>query len=91
MVCNGTGMLHRLHRRPVVHDQPDQLQERHDLLRDGAMTCVDGGNKAAGTTCGTNHGLQRRGTCVACTAGAACTTNPSICKNGTTSCATGAP
>jgi len=54
------------------------------------MTCIDGGNKGAGTNCGTNQVCDGNGMCVNCTAGGGCTTNPSICKNGTTACATGA-
>ena len=54
------------------------------------MTCVDGGNKSAGVSCGTNMVCDGAGACVPCTAGGACTGNPNVCKNGVYSCATGA-
>src|SRR4029077_3085809 len=56
----------------------------------GLMACIDGGNKAAGTSCGTNMVCNGLGTCGACTAGSSCTTNPGVCRIGTTSCSTGA-
>ena len=48
------------------------------------MTCVDGGNKSAGASCGTNMVCNGGRACVACTAGGPCTGNPSVCKNGVT-------
>jgi len=56
----------------------------------GTQTCVDSGNKTAGTSCGLNMVCNGTGTCVPCTPGIACTGNPTACKNGTTSCTTGA-
>jgi hypothetical protein len=55
----------------------------------GTSTCSDTGTNAAdGTSCGANL-VCRSGSCVSCTANQPCQPqNP--CKNGTTSCATGA-
>ena len=56
----------------------------------GAQTCVDSGNRAAGTSCGTNQVCNATGACVSCTASVACTTNPNPgCRNGITDCSTG--
>ncbi|MER2562604.1 MAG: hypothetical protein ABTQ32_17900 [Myxococcaceae bacterium] len=56
----------------------------------GAQTCVDSGNRAAGTSCGMNQVCSPGGNCVTCVANSACTTNPtSSCRNGITSCTTG--
>jgi len=56
----------------------------------GTSTCVNGAALSNGTACGSNL-VCDNGACVACTAGAACTTNPDpLCHNGVTSCATGA-
>ena len=53
------------------------------------MTCVDGGDKTAGASCGNNQVCNGNGVCVGCTAGKACSSNPTSCRNGTTSCTTG--
>ncbi|MDP1921689.1 MAG: hypothetical protein Q8L14_35945 [Myxococcales bacterium] len=54
--------------------------------------CIDGTNAAAGTACGTDLVCSASGTCVACQAGASCTTNPgSACRRGVVECSTGAP
>ena len=55
----------------------------------GTQTCVDGANKANGTSCGSNM-VCSNGVCGACTAGAACTPT-NACHTGTTDCSTGTP
>lgn len=55
----------------------------------GTQTCADGAAKPGGTSCGTNQVCNGSGTCVACTAGVTCTTNPTRCRVGTSSCTTG--
>ena len=61
----------------------------------GAQTCLDTGtNLSAGASCGSNQVCDGAGTCVACTAGAACTLppgDPNVCKSGAIACGTGAP
>jgi hypothetical protein len=57
------------------------------------MVCNDTSTpKAAGTSCGSpNHVCDGSGSCVSCTAGQTCTTNPGhVCTDGITSCSTGA-
>jgi hypothetical protein len=56
----------------------------------GNTVCSDGMNRQAGASCGTNQVCDGTATCVACTAGLACTANPNPCFTGKTSCATGA-
>ena len=90
MVCNGTGMCIACTAGQSCTGNPTSCKTGTSSCSTGAMTCVDGGNTAAGTTCGPNQVCNGSGTCVACSAGGACTTNPSVCKNGTTSCSTGA-
>ncbi len=54
------------------------------------VSCVDDANTSPGFTCGTNQVCNGSGQCVACTAGTACTDNPSgICHLGITTCAGG--
>ncbi len=61
----------------------------------GAQTCVDTSPAQAapnGTTCDVNTSVPEvclNGTCNACTAGSACSTNSNPCVTGVTSCATG--
>ena len=55
------------------------------------MTCADDANKPGGTSCGTDKVCDGSGACVTCTANANCTTNPTPCKTGIASCASGAP
>lgn len=56
----------------------------------GGSVCVDSGNAAAGTTCGSNQVCNGGGNCVACTVGASCSSNPGApCKTGIVACATG--
>jgi hypothetical protein len=44
-----------------------------------------------GTSCGTNLVCNGTGSCIACTAGGACSGNPSVCYVGATRCTTGTP
>ncbi len=55
----------------------------------GVRSCVDGAPKPAGATCGTNQVCDAAHVCNACTAGAACTTNPNACFDGVTACTNG--
>ncbi len=59
----------------------------------GASTCVDSAMSVSpGTSCGANQVCNGSGSCVACTVGAACGSNPNAaCKNGTTVCTSGSP
>ena len=58
----------------------------------GAPVCGNSVNAvAAGTSCGNNLVCAGDGGCVACTAGAACATNPNACRLGAISCTTGGP
>ena len=55
----------------------------------GSPVCIASGDRANGTTCGTNM-VCNAGSCATCSAGGACTpTNP--CHTGTLTCTTGAP
>ena len=66
-----------------------RLQDGHDVVRDRLPVCIESGNRANGTSCGTNM-VCNNGTCATCSAGGACTpTNP--CHMGTLTCTTGAP
>jgi hypothetical protein len=56
----------------------------------GTPVCVDTGDVANGTGCGTDQ-VCNGGACVACTVNALCFDNPDPCLTGLTSCATGAP
>ena len=57
----------------------------------GTPVCNDTGtDQPNGTDCGSNLTCSG-GTCGACTAGMACTTNPNPCKNGTIVCTSGLP
>ncbi|HSN91448.1 MAG TPA: hypothetical protein VLS93_09485 [Anaeromyxobacteraceae bacterium] len=69
---------------------PDPCRLGTTSCATGTQTCVDGTTPAPnGTSCGTNL-VCYAGSCVSCTAGLACTTNPdSLCHDGVTSCATG--
>ena len=89
MVCNGAGSCVACTAGQSCSGNPTTCKTGMTTCSTGAMTCIDGGNTAAGTNCGTNMVCNGAGMCVSCTAGGACTTNPSICKNGTTSCSTG--
>jgi hypothetical protein len=89
MVCNGMGACIGCTAGQTCMGNPNPCKNGTSSCMTGALTCVDGGNKSAGTICGTNLVCDGAGGCVPCTAGTACTTNPSICKNGMTSCMTG--
>src|SRR5262249_35239458 len=55
----------------------------------GSPVCVESGNRANGTTCGTGM-VCNTGSCATCSSGGTCTpTNP--CHTGTLTCTTGAP
>ena len=57
----------------------------------GSAACVDATTQAdAGTSCGTDLVCNASALCVSCAAAMSCSTNPTVCKMGTTSCATGA-
>jgi hypothetical protein len=57
--------------------------------RTGRSTCVaTGGEVPNGTLCGSNE-VCSNGSCVSCTAGAACTPSGNPCQLGVTSCSTG--
>src|SRR6185369_7535504 len=90
MVCNGSGACVACTAGDSCSGNPSICKSGVHSCTSGAQTCIDGGNKAAGTGCGTNMVCNGSGTCVACTAGGACTMNPTPCKNGVTSCTTGA-
>jgi hypothetical protein len=51
--------------------------------------CADGLNAAVGTSCGGGQVCDAMGVCVPCSAGTACSTNPTPCKQGVTACGTG--
>jgi len=91
MVCNGNGQCVMCMAGQACTTNPGAPCKTGVVdCTMGAPRCLDTGNTAAGTTCGTNQVCNGSGTCVACTAGQTCTTNPSVCKNGVTSCTTGA-
>src|SRR5262249_29819758 len=56
----------------------------------GMPTCTQTGQAPNGTACGANQ-VCNAGTCVACTAGLACTPGGNVCQVGTTSCSSGTP
>src|SRR5262245_27205161 len=91
MVCNGNGQCVACMAGQSCNTNPGAPCKTGVVdCAMGSPRCLDTGNTAAGTTCGTNLVCNGTGTCVACTAGTACTTNPSVCRNGITSCTTGA-
>jgi hypothetical protein len=55
----------------------------------GSPVCMESGNRASGTMCGTNMVCNATGSCVGCTPGVCTPTNP--CHTGNLTCATGAP
>lgn len=89
MVCNGSGTCIACTAGDACGTNTSICKNGVHSCSTGAQTCVDGGNKAAGTGCGTNMVCDGAGACVACAAGGACTMNPTTCKNGVYSCATG--
>ena len=92
MVCNGSGNCIGCTAGMSCTGNPSPCLNGTTTCATGAMTCIDGGNKSAGASCGTNMVCNGSGTCVACTAGMSCTTNPSsACKNGMIACTSGAP
>ena len=90
MVCNGSGVCGACTAGTGCTTNPTACKNGTTSCTTGAMTCIDGSNKGAGTSCGTNMVCNGSGVCGACTAGSACSGNPSPCKDGTTSCSTGA-
>jgi hypothetical protein len=54
----------------------------------GTTTCANVSNVTNGTSCGNNL-VCSNGSCVPCTAAAACHPNGNACQDGTTSCSTG--
>ncbi|HEY7372063.1 MAG TPA: hypothetical protein VIF57_07770, partial [Polyangia bacterium] len=91
MVCNGNGQCVACEAGKACSMNPGAPCKTGVVdCTMGAPRCLDSGSTAAGTTCGSNQVCNGSGTCVSCTAGTACTTNPSICKNGITACTTGA-
>jgi hypothetical protein len=56
----------------------------------GSPLCVESGNRANGTPCGTNQ-VCNAGACMGCTSGGACTPTANPCHTGTLTCTTGAP
>src|SRR6185295_2112087 len=91
MVCNGNGQCVTCQVGKACTENPGAPCKTGVIdCSTGAERCVDTGTTAAGTSCGANQVCNGTGTCVPCTAGSACTTNLSICRNGITSCTTGA-
>ncbi|MBL8951810.1 MAG: hypothetical protein JNK82_13595, partial [Myxococcaceae bacterium] len=57
----------------------------------GTPVCNDGMAKVTGAPCGAGRVCTAGGQCVDCAAGAACGTNPNVCRRGAIACQTGAP
>ena len=77
MVCNGNGQCVMCDAGKACSMNPGAPCKTGVVdCSSGAPRCLDGGDTAAGTTCGTNLVCNGSGTCVSCTAGTACTTNP---------------
>jgi hypothetical protein len=75
----------------ICSGNPNPCKQGVTQCGTGSPVCANGAaNIPAGTACGTNQVCNGTGTCVSCTAGVACTGNPTFCKQGVTSCLTGA-
>lgn len=69
-----------------------------NVCKRGVIGCSMGGpvcsdstvDVDAGARCGTSHVCSGTGTCNACDAGVSCSSNPTVCRAGVTSCGTGA-
>jgi len=88
-VCNG-GTCSTCVAGDACTSQPDQLCHLgvHDCST-GTQQCINGAALANGTSCGTNQ-VCNSGSCVACVAGDACTTQPDqLCHLGVHDCSTG--
>src|SRR5580765_1820146 len=90
LVCDGNGNCGACTANQACSNNPRPCYTGITSCSTGTMVCNDNTPKAAGASCGTNMVCNSAGTCVSCTAGVSCTTNPSQCLNGVTSCATGA-
>jgi hypothetical protein len=90
MVCDGNGNCGLCTANQTCTGNPNPCYTGLTSCTTGTMVCNNNTPKAAGTPCGTNLVCNGSGTCVSCTAGLSCTTNPSQCRNGVTSCSTGA-
>ena len=90
MVCNGSGDCGACTAGSACSGNPSPCKDGTTSCTTGATTCIDTASKGRRQQLRHEQGLQQRGSCVACTAGASCNTNPSVCKVGVTSCTTGA-
>jgi hypothetical protein len=89
-VCNDQGRCLRCDSGAACDTNPNAACRRGVIdCASGAPVCVDGAAKPAGTACGAEQVCSPSGTCVACSAGGTCTTNPNPCRLGMLSCATG--
>jgi len=88
LVCDGDGGC-------VTCTDGDKCSTNPDPCKDGIQSCTgtpacnDSTQKMVGESCGVDRVCNTAGQCVACAAMQPCNTNPTECKEGRTSCATG--
>lgn len=89
-VCSGGGTCVACTANQPCTGNPSVCRRGLTSCTTGAQTCANSTALDAGTPCGANQVCNAAGTCIGCTAGAPCTTNPSPCRVGAISCSTGA-
>src|SRR4029079_14916444 len=75
MVCYGNGNCGNCTANQSCTTNPNPCFTGITSCSTGASVCNNNTQKATGTSCGTNMVCNSAGNCVACTAGAACSTN----------------